>query len=61
VNRPAKTARAAAYYRLHGRDDQADRLETELRGAGRCTRCGRTLTDPRSLAAGIGPECCKRP
>lgn len=25
-----------------------------------CKRCGRTLTDPKSVAAGIGPRCAKR-
>jgi hypothetical protein len=25
--------------------------------AGCCTRCGRHLTDPSSIARGIGPEC----
>ena len=24
---------------------------------GRCCRCGRTLTNPESIKAGIGPEC----
>lgn len=27
---------------------------------GRCSRCGRTLTDSTSRAAGIGPECIRR-
>ena len=27
---------------------------------GRCCRCGRTLTTPESIEAGIGPECAKR-
>lgn len=27
---------------------------------GRCCRCGRTLTTPDSIAAGIGPECRSR-
>lgn len=26
----------------------------------RCARCGRTLTDPRSVAAGVGPTCRRR-
>jgi hypothetical protein len=26
---------------------------------GECVRCGRTLTDPNSVAAGIGPVCRK--
>lgn len=30
---------------------------TELWHEGRCGRCGRTLTVPESIAAGIGPEC----
>lgn len=31
--------------------------QTELWHQGRCGRCGRTLTVPESIAAGIGPEC----
>ena len=27
---------------------------------GRCCRCGRRLTTPESIEAGIGPECSKR-
>lgn len=29
----------------------------EFNHAGRCGRCGRLLTTPDSIAAGIGPEC----
>ena len=29
----------------------------EVRHAGKCGRCGRTLTTPESLDRGIGPEC----
>lgn len=29
-------------------------------GAGRCSRCHRVLTDPASIARGIGPECMAR-
>lgn len=25
-----------------------------------CTRCGRTLTDPASVARGVGPVCARR-
>jgi hypothetical protein len=28
--------------------------------AGTCSRCGRVLTDPASIAAGIGPECAEQ-
>lgn len=27
---------------------------------GRCGRCGRALTDPNSIASGIGPECASK-
>lgn len=30
------------------------------RRTGRCACCGRTLTDPNSVAAGIGPQCAKK-
>jgi len=29
----------------------------DVRHAGKCCRCGQTLTNPRSLETGIGPEC----
>jgi hypothetical protein len=31
----------------------------EIKHAGRCGRCGRTLTTPDSIKCGIGPECRK--
>lgn len=34
--------------------------QIDIRHAGKCGRCGRTLTTPESLDRGIGPECwCK--
>lgn len=33
---------------------------TTAKVSGHCARCGRALTDPRSVAAGIGPKCAKR-
>jgi hypothetical protein len=57
VRSPYKTARAAAWYRLHGKPEQAERLEAQLAAAGRCRRCGRTLTDPESVSRGTGRDC----
>ena len=54
---PAKLARQAAWHRHHGRHGDAERLEHVLVAAGRCRRCGRALSDPASVTAGIGPEC----
>lgn len=34
---------------------KAEHLRGQL--AGRCVRCGRTLTDPESIARGVGPDC----
>lgn len=28
--------------------------------AGKCCKCGRKLTNPKSISTGIGPECSKR-
>lgn len=30
-----------------------------IRHAGKCGRCGRKLTDPTSIASGIGPDCAE--
>jgi len=35
-------------------------LPRGVAGHGSCMRCGRTLTDPKSVQAGIGPECIKK-
>lgn len=40
---------------------QAATLEARLVEAGRCRCCGRELTDPDSLARGIGPTCLAKP
>lgn len=34
--------------------------KTEIWHEGSCGRCGRALTDPASIASGIGPECIKK-
>jgi hypothetical protein len=57
---PGKTAAQAAYWRAHGRPDVAERLEAQLAAASRCRRCGRSLTDPASVARGVGAECASK-
>jgi hypothetical protein len=34
--------------------------QAEVWHEGRCCRCGRTLTTPESIAAGIGPVCAEK-
>lgn len=34
--------------------------KSEIWHEGACGRCGRPLTDPESIARGIGPECIKK-
>ena len=61
ANTPGKAARMA----VSGLRDGALPIERErstevavlLRKAGRCARCGRELSNPSSVAAGVGPEC----
>jgi hypothetical protein len=36
-----------------------DSDKVELWTEGKCCRCNRRLTDPKSIALGIGPECIK--
>lgn len=31
----------------------------DIKHAGRCCRCGRTLTEPESIEIGIGPHCAQ--
>lgn len=35
-------------------------VESGLRSIGKCRECSRTLTDPESVASGIGPDCAAR-
>ena len=48
----------------HGRGDEplAEMLREQVavRLVGRCKECHRTLTDPSSVAGGIGPECAQK-
>ena len=60
IAHPQKRARQADYWRRHGRPDVAERIEVEPAQAQRCRRCGRVLSDPASLEAGVGPECATK-
>jgi len=41
--------------------NEGNRLDqVEFYHAGRCGRCGRTLTTPESVASGIGPVCASK-
>ena len=39
-------------------EEKTKNLRRQL--AGSCSRCGRALSDPDSLAIGIGPECLEQ-
>jgi hypothetical protein len=57
---PRKAAEAAAYWRRKGSTVHAARIEADLAAQGYCRRCGVRLTDPESIARGIGPDCAKK-
>lgn len=72
--RPVKAARRLAWLETQSRlakerGDERDaqsfdtaraEMEALMRSIGACRRCGRPLTDPDSIAAGIGPQCVKK-
>lgn len=57
ASRTAESVKAFTY--TIGNVLQENRMPegVEFWHAGRCGRCGRTLTDPESTEAGFGPEC----
>ena len=40
--------------------DETRFAQVELWHAGRCSACGRLLTDPESIQRGLGPVCAER-
>lgn len=40
--------------------DRIAALEEAFAEAVRCTRCGRSLSDPESVKVGVGPDCRQR-
>jgi hypothetical protein len=54
VPSPSKAALTWFLRRLHQDGDLSD---IEFWHSGRCSKCGRLLTDPESIRAGMGPKC----
>lgn len=54
---PVKVVRWAIHMIVNNKELPAG---YSIQHEGRCCRCGRTLTTPESVEAGIGPECAKR-
>ena len=40
-------------------NDEDINTKVTLQHIGKCCKCGRKLTDPKSIELGIGPECAK--
>lgn len=60
LTRPGKAAALARRNAAHPNPDIAAIGEAMLAGlaiVSRCRECGRELSDPESVAAGIGPDC----
>ncbi len=48
---------ATAFNWLWNHRDTVKNFQIQINHAGKCCRCGRTLTVPASIESGIGPEC----
>jgi uncharacterized protein DUF6011 len=58
ISQDAPSHKAFAWFwNVQHNGDQGNLL---VRHEGRCGRCGRTLTVPESIDAGIGPECASK-
>jgi hypothetical protein len=56
LSRDAKSAVAFDWFWKHAKELPES---VKFVKSGKCCRCGRTLTTPESVEAGIGPECAK--
>lgn len=57
ISTDAPSALAFNYIWKHIDNPPADKIE--IHHAGKCCRCGRTLTVPESIESGVGPECAQ--
>lgn len=60
INASALSVRAWAWFWKHGLTADEAFAQVEVWHHGRCGACARPLTDPESIARGIGPVCAKR-
>ena len=56
----ARVARAVAIIAATGADGRQEMTREYAVMSGRCARCGRTLTVPASIHAGLGPDCAAK-
>ena len=59
-NSPPVLAAKFLCHRVFSHPDAPLPPDLEIRHAGRCGRCNRTLTVPESIDRGIGPECANK-
>lgn len=58
--RPDAPSWKALYWFLNRVFDRAEVVSAVFVPSNRCARCGRLLTVPSSVHAGLGPECARR-
>jgi len=56
---PVQIAQRVLQRIFAGQSEEIEKTGWKVHHAGRCGRCGRTLTTPDSCETGIGPECRK--
>lgn len=60
VSATADSARAWSWFWNYALNDDVPFADVEVWHHGRCSRCGRLLTDNESVARGLGPVCAER-
>jgi len=62
IKQVTTSARTLTWFLRHLNAGNTEKLaQVQFLHSGKCCRCGRTLTTPGSIAAGIGPVCAARP